>query len=258
MFRGVYTYIASIKSQSDNINLTRLNQDMRAMMDIMVRDIHRAGFATSHIDAISSLNNDFPALRNNPFFDAVSTGATTDVATYDPGTCTPNSPPNICAGSCIVYSYNINDTPLIANGIERPINSNERLGFRLNSTTNALEMRNGGTTNENCTDDADWVSITAQEVMITGLTFTLTTTTVNVTSMVTHADGNGCYDGDNNCNGLCDTGENCNYCQSGQACLYVRNVDIILSSSLTTDNTVTQTITEQVKVRNDKYLAVVP
>ena len=47
---GTNIFSTSIRGQTDNINLTRLNQDMRAMMDIMVRDIRRAGFWTSQPD----------------------------------------------------------------------------------------------------------------------------------------------------------------------------------------------------------------
>jgi type IV pilus assembly protein PilW len=90
--------------------------------------------------------------------------------------------------------------------------------------------------------------------------------------MATDTDSDGCYNGDdqnptiassscktgNYGNNLCDTGEACNTCITGQACLYVRNVAISLTGRLRDDNTVVQTITEQVRVRNDKYLATAP
>ena len=66
------------------------------------------------------------------------------------------------------------------------------------------------------------------------------------------------YETGDNGNGICDTGEACNTCTTGQACLYVRNVAISLTGRLRDDNAVTQTITEQVRVRNDKYLATAP
>ena len=71
---GMNIFTTSIKGQTDNINLTRLNQDMRAMMDIMVRDIRRAGFVTSNP---SRLNKN--SLQNNPFFEAL----TGDIAILD-------------------------------------------------------------------------------------------------------------------------------------------------------------------------------
>jgi prepilin peptidase dependent protein B len=228
---GLNIFTTSIRGQTDNINLTRLNQDMRSMMDIMVRDIRRAGFWTSQPDLyiFTPLLN--PQVQTNPFFDSTTNGATTDLAVYN-------------TGSCIVYAYNYdNDSPPV-------VDSSDRLGFRLNND-GELQMRSSGSSNEDC-NYGTWESITEPEVEITALAFTLTTATLNVTSMVNDKDG------DDNGNGICDTGEACNTCTTGQACLYVRNVAISLTGRLRDDNTVVQTITEQVRVRNDKYLATAP
>jgi len=131
-------------------------------------------------------------------------------------------------------------------------------------------MRLSGATNENC-NDGSWQNITEPEVQITELTFTLTSTTLNVTSMVNDDDGDGTVEtsdtdgipyGDDNGNGICDTGEACNTCTRDDspdpACLTVRNVAISLTGRLRDDNAVTQTITEQVRVRNDKFLSAIP
>jgi prepilin peptidase dependent protein B len=220
---GMNIFITSIRGQTDNINLTRLNQDMRTMMDIMARDIRRAGFVTS------DPGTNFASLQNNPFFDNI----TSDIAIHD-------------GGACIVYAYNRDDdvnNDRVTDETPSAVDSNERFGFRLSN--GELGMRLSGATNENCTDGS-WESITEPEVQITGLTFTLTSTPLNVTSMVNDDDG------------ICETGEACNTCTTGQACLYVRNVAISLTGRLRDDNTVTQTITEQVRVRNDKYLATAP
>jgi len=245
---GTNIFTTSIRGQTDNINLTRLNQDMRAMMDIMVRDIRRAGFVTS--DPTTNLTS----LRNNPFFDGIST----DIAIHD-------------GGDCIVYAYNRDDDANndgVTDETPSAVDSNERLGFRLNDSR--LGMRLSGATNENC-NDGSWQNITEPEVQITELTFTLTSTTLNVTSMVNDDDGDGTVEtsdtdgipyGDDNGNGICDTGEACNTCTRDDspdpACLTVRNVAISLTGRLRDDNAVTQTITEQVRVRNDKFLSAIP
>jgi len=246
---GTNIFSTSIRGQTDNINLIRLNQDMRAMMDIMARDIRRAGFVTSDPEA------NLTSLRNNPFFN----GVFTDIAVLD-------------EGACIVYAYN-RDDDVNNDGVtdETPsaVDSNERLGFSLSE--GRLRIRLSGATNEDCSDGS-WQNITEPEVEITELTFRLTSTPLNVTSMATDTDNDGCYNGDdqnptvassscktgNYGNNLCDTGEACNTCTTGQACLYVRNVAILLTGRLRDDNAVTQTITEQVRVRNDKYLATAP
>jgi prepilin peptidase dependent protein B len=245
---GITVFTTSVKGQSDNIKLSRLNQDLRSMIDIMARDIRRAGFVTD--DPVTNL----ASLKNNPFFDDTTTGATTELAVYD-------------SGNCIVYAYNANnDNPPV-------VQSTERFGFRL--TNGELEMRRSGDTNEDC-DDGDWETITEPEVEITGLTFNLTSTTLNATSMATDADGDGCYDGDDadpttassSCasgtygNKLCDSGEACNTCtrdgSPDPACLYVRNVTISLTGRLRDDPVMTQTLIEEVRIRNDKFLDAIP
>ena len=227
---GMNIFTTSIKGQTDNINLTRLNQDMRAMMDIMVRDIRRAGFVTSYPET------NLASLKDNPFF-----STTTDIALwdYDGG-----------SDNCIVYAYNSDDSNPPSVSLPYPATEGKLFGFRLNSDGILSMRRSGNSNNVDCTDGS-WETITEPEVEITALTFTLTSTTLNVTSMVND-------DGDDNGNGICDTGEACNTCTTGQACLYVRNVTISLTGRLRDDNTVTQTITEQVRVRNDKYLATAP
>ena len=215
-------FLSSLGAQTDNLGLARLNQDRRSMMDIMTRDIRRAGFVTSDPAKNSA------ALLNNPFFSADK-----DIRVLN-------------SGACIVYSYNANDdSPPV-------VGSNEHFGFRLNGN-GVLQMRSSGTTNTSC-DDGTWESITEPEILITDLTFTLSESSLNATSMATDSNDDGVMDGDDNGNGFCDTGEACNTCQSGDACLYVRSVTISLSGEIRSDDTVTQTITQQVRLRNDKFV----
>jgi type IV pilus assembly protein PilW len=243
---GISVFSLSVKGQSDNIKLTRLNQDLRSMMDIMVRDIRRAGFVTS--DPTTNLSS----LLDNPFTDDTTVGATTDLAVHNSNT-------------CIVYAYNRNDdTPTT-------ISSNERLGFKRVNTE--LRMRQTGSTNENC-DNSRWQNITEAEVEITNLQFTLTTSPLNVSSMIEDDDTDGVVEasdtdgipyGDDDNNGVCDIAEVCNTCNRGSpavagdpACLYIRKIAITLEGRLASDDTVTQTITTQTRIRNDKFLAAVP
>ena len=249
---AISVFFTSMRSMADNTKLVRLNQDMRAMMDIMVRDIRRAGFVTSEVS-----NTSF--LKNNPYFDSTTSGATTDMAVHNTDT-------------CILYAYNRdNDSPPV-------VDSNERLGFRLNTSTGELQMRKTGATNENCVTVGEWETITEPEVGITGLTFTMTSTTLNATSMLDDTDNDGCRDGDDQSpttasatcktdsppygNGLCDAGEPCNTCirdgSPDPACVIVRYITIQLAGRLRDDHAMTQSITEMVRVRNDKFLPAIP
>lgn len=230
-------FFNAMQGITDNTKLVRLNQDMRAMMDIMVRDIRRAGFVTSNPTY-------FANLKDNPYFDAVSSGHTTDIALWNSNT-------------CIVYSYNRDDDrpSKIRDHDEHDDEEEERLGFRLNS--GELEMRTSGHTNESC--EGHWETITEPEVEITGLTFAMTSTTLNATSMLST---DGVRPGDGNGDGLCDAGEACNTCtrdgSPDPACVIVRKITIQLSGRLRDDLSITQSITETVRVRNDKFLAAVP
>jgi prepilin peptidase dependent protein B len=253
---GMGLFLTSLQGQTDNIRLSRLNQDMRALMDIMVRDIRRAGFVTNRPDLYLA------SLKSNPFF-----SSTTDLKIYSTGSLTNN---------CIVYTYNRNfedssTTP--PTPITPAVDSNEYFGFRLNAS-GELEMRYSGTTNASCAN-GDWQMVIEPEVEITALTFTLTTTRRNITSMKTDTDGDGCLDGDdaaptsassscktttctagNPCYGnkRCDTGEGCNTCITGQACLEIRDVVISMTGRLRDDVSVSQRIEQRVRIRNDRYI----
>ncbi|MGZ8227415.1 MAG: PilW family protein [Methylococcaceae bacterium] len=237
----------SVKSSSDNVKITRLNQDLRAMMDIMVREIRRAGYASSDPnlnDSDGDTIND--ALMNNPF--AQVTAVTS---------------------SCLVFMYNRDYNNDNDSGVTETIpvvDNDERLGFQLFG--NALRMRTSA--NEasfsSCVGSVNntWQTITDPDVEITNLDFDLSETVLNATSMITdEAPDDGIMDGDDNDNKLCDLGEACNTCTLDgaapePACLYIRTVSITLTGRLTDDNAVTQTIIEQVRIRNDRYLAAVP
>jgi prepilin peptidase dependent protein B len=259
---AISVFFTSMRGMADNTKLVRLNQDMRAMMDIMVRDIRRAGFVTSKPEYFSDL-------KDNPYFDSVSSGHTTDITLVNNNT-------------CILYAYNRDDDrpSKIKDEHEHEDEEKERLGFRViarDDGSQMLQMRTSGETNENCGGD-DWETITEPEVEITGLTFAMTSTALNATSMLNDTDNDGCRDGDDaspttasaTCktdsppygNGLCDAGESCNTCtrdgSPDPACVMVRYITITLEGCLRDDPAMTQSITETVRVRNDKFLPAIP
>ena len=51
--------------------------------------------------------------------------------------------------------------------------------------------------------------------------------------------------------GICNVGEACNICDTGNQCLTIREIGISLTGTLS-DGT-SQTITEKVRVRNDEF-----
>lgn len=156
---AISLYMTNMKMQATNTKMARLNQDARAMMDIMVRDIRRAGFITTDVEAVS------PSIMTaNPF-----TTATTDIFT-----------PGGDGTDCIKYTYN-RDYKDEAGSIE--VDDSDYFGFRLNNAN--LQMLNSissaNSTATPCANDI-WQSITGSDVSISELAFTIVSSPVPSTS----------------------------------------------------------------------------
>jgi prepilin peptidase dependent protein B len=126
---------------------------------------------------------------------------------------------SVPSSSCILFSYDRdknNSLPSISSSYD-----DERYGFRLNG--GAIQTRPPGAAFD-CTAAASaWENLTdTNNITITALTFTLTTQSLPV--------------------------------GSGTASLKVRSVDITVTGQLATDSTVTKTLTEHVRIRNDKFV----
>ncbi len=143
-------FLSAVRSNSDNLKATRLNQDLRTAMAVMVRDIRRAG---AWGGAAANVANS--TLLSNPFTNTVNT---TDLTVN---------------GSCITYTY---DAPP-ADGL---INNNEYYGFKLN--TGAVQMRTGDSTTSSAAhgcSDGSWQSLTdGGTITINTLTFALAETSI--------------------------------------------------------------------------------
>jgi prepilin peptidase dependent protein B len=125
----------------------------------------------------------------------------------------------ITGGNCILFTYDYNkdgSLPAIAAG-----SNDERFGFRL--VNQILQTRPPGATFACNAATNNWENITnTSSVEITALSFTLNQETVPV-------------------------GAASDY-------MIIRRVDISITGRLTEFPTVTKTLTEQVRIRNDKYV----
>lgn len=139
-----------MRSYSDNQKILNLNQNMRAAMDIMARDIRRAGYMTNKIDNLS-------ALKGNPFFKEMC-----DLRICD---AIGNS------GSCISFSYDINgDSAVTGSDNKKEGEKNEVLGFRLNNKV--LEIKKSGKSNcENA--DSQYEGLSDKDIAVDELNFTI-------------------------------------------------------------------------------------
>jgi prepilin peptidase dependent protein B len=131
-----------IKSDSENIKTIQLNQELRTVMNLITRDLRRAG--SNQNAAVNST-----ALPpTNPF--SVPGSTRLAIASNAQGV----------ANSCITYSYDAND------------GNDERYGFRLDSDEHTVETRSNG---NDCNEDS-WTNLTdLTYINISGLTFTDTT-----------------------------------------------------------------------------------
>lgn len=215
----ISVYVATSKANADNLKLARLNQEMRAIMGIMTREIRRAGYWAVVPGTTGSVGNPvwmtarYSAgagsgtvdLSSNPFWQAAN-----DLAIGQRS--------GEAANSCITFSYDLDGDRLVGNA--------ERFGFRLNN--GVVEMRTSAT-GTGCDNGTYEPMNNAKLTYVTQLAFALSTTTFN----------------------LAHPGS---ACVAGQGCQSIRQVSITLTLRLLNDATVTQTIVEPVRVRNDLYI----
>lgn len=125
---------------------------------------------------------------------------------------------SIVGGNCILLAYDQNgdgSLPAIGAGSD-----DERYGYRL--STNVIQARPSGASYSCAAAATAWENISDPNVLqITALSFVETDKTVLV--------------------------------GSGTPTMQIRSITITLTGRLTSDSSVTKTLTEQVRIRNDKY-----
>ncbi|WP_296805621.1 hypothetical protein [Thiocapsa sp.] len=154
------TYVLGARSTSQNVEQARLNQELRAVLEIMQQDIRRAGYWDR-----SAAHDPDPA--QNPFQSTVDgidrrlrTGQVDGEST----------------GSCVLYSYDLehgNPTAMTM------------FGYRLRH--HSVQMRTGPSnvddkTFECAIGSGSWERITSDDVRITALRFTIAAAQTNLTS----------------------------------------------------------------------------
>lgn len=144
----VSIYVTSVQSSGSTLKITGLNQELRNTMDIMTRDIRRAGYwggVNGAIGAVTAVGPPATAASNtNPFENLVISAFGGEAA-----------------GSCITYTYDD-----AGNG--GAVVAADQKGFRLNNQ--AVELRKDGLA---CTAGG-WENITDENTSeITQLLFTL-------------------------------------------------------------------------------------
>ncbi len=204
---GVLTvYLSTIQSSSSTLKSIRLNQEINAVMDLMVTDIARAGFWANATNQVSALES-----TPNPFMQA-----DTDIQSSD-------------GDQCLMFTYDYDLDGVVTQSRD------EVRGYKLSGGT--IKTVKGGVTTADTSDCSsyDWESLTDASVStITELSFVVNETCVNTTATATA----------------------CGDATAGQILSITREVVVTISASLTSDSSITKTVTDTVKVRNDKIEAI--
>lgn len=163
-------YVAIVKANSTSIQSARLSQALQASMDVMERDIRRAGYIANAANNLARDTNGLPItpIDRSAMFSLYVSGSTTTL--QDLHSTSPNY-------TCVLLRYDNNDDGVIAG-------TDELMGYRFNSTNQAIEFKQwssiknaggSGQLDEKCSDTgAAWTSITDDgSTQITVLTFTI-------------------------------------------------------------------------------------
>jgi type II secretory pathway component PulJ len=219
-------YLMTTKAAAENIRHARLNQELRAVIEIMQQDIRRAGYWALPKGAD-------PA--ENPFQNQIGdiehdlrTGAAID----EP------------AGSCLTYAYDLNANARVGfcdgcASIGPPFDNDaydrsnmEMFGFRLRGAS--IQMRTRRTSGSELTFDCRsgwWEAITSGEILVTRLSFSIRTRPINLNPAKARTD----------------------ICATADLCQQIRTVEILLAGQLTEDPGLHQTLSASIAVRNDRY-----
>jgi type II secretory pathway component PulJ len=210
----IYTRIGA--AGSENISRTRLNQQLRATMDYMTRDLMKASYVNSWTSGAANASGVNTTVIEQ--FGDVTVG----------GTCSSGK----C--SCILYSYDINSDGEMGVGSSgtavgnQNTDSYELLGIRLSD--GKVQTRYAGTTHT-CAA-THWSSLTDDEVKITALTFELD----SADTVEYYVAGGSVVP---------------STCRSSETCLERRKVNIVLTGELASDSSINATMKQQVAIKND-------
>lgn len=144
----ISVYTVMLRSNSDNLKMIRLNQDLRSLMGLMSRDIRRAG-------ANRASATDATATPPTNQFSGIT------IAANQQG----------IANACITYAYYHPESSFPP---PYTLTNNDLFGFRHNSTTGAIETRAAGA----ACNEGGWQTLSDLNLVnISALTFAQNTLT---------------------------------------------------------------------------------
>jgi type IV pilus assembly protein PilW len=221
-------YVSTLRGGKNTLRTARLNQELRATMDVMVRDLRRAGFNGWNAAGTIVLSTD------NDFAKRVTGGLQTDLRIQN-------------GGNCALFAYDLSNWGTI--------DAAEYKGFKL--ANGEVSMRSKGTTTNSATcSDGSWEAVTdPNTITVTALTFTTvgsqcTNFTTGGVWKVTNAASqiSACNESAGNVTAV----RGAHGVASGNQLVEMRQIVIALSGQVAADPTIRATMTEEVQVRNDR------
>lgn len=162
--------VATLRANTENLQMTRLTQEMRAVMQLTTRDLRRGGYdyhAIRDFGSGSQTHNEFEGVS---VFDG---GTEVDLTT------TGISPTN--PADCVLFSYDSDQ-----DGVP---DASEFRGFRFDQNNNAVEIKTqGAAADDDCTDGT-WVALTDPNAIQVN-NFGISTVDGNTVPVMTDSAGN--------------------------------------------------------------------
>ncbi len=247
-------YLKTLENNAVSLNSTRLNQESATLLNVMIREIRRAGF-DGDFDLDNPFSNDFNALASGTAISvhdySATTGTSSTINCSDVTDLTTSDPSTLCVpASCILFSYDRDR--------DGAVDAIERRGFRLDDVNKTIEMRvSASSADANNCANGTWQSISdANVISIEALTFSMVDSRcLNFSTLPEDfdADSDGDISGSEITSYLASA--NCLGTQalSGDDIMMRRVVEVGFGAQLISDALVSFSRTLNVEIRNDLF-----
>lgn len=238
-------YLATYTSSMDTLAASKMNQDVNAVMGLLISELRRAGYSGSASTATTPTTNVFNQVDDTALEVIDSVVSNFQLVSAGDGTWI-NAGGSLAAttGTCIVYAYDLGDDGVV--------DADELGGFRLNN--GAVEMRTAGDVSnpDTCSSTGNtWQALTDNSfITVSVFTFNLDNSEClntrepdgvdnDADTVIDNAEEADCYDAPLPTGG------------SGDITVETRQIRITLTANLAADPFVQTTQTQDVRIRND-------
>lgn len=235
---GLLVYSRALRGSADNMSMNHLDTQLRASVQVMARDIRRAGYS-------GQIEYDVNNYTGSTLKTALSTTLTQNpfrqIRIYNMTTGTLVQPNSLGAtsmkgGNCLLFSYDENN--------DGSVSASEQYGYRLEN--GALQMRDGGNafddSYDDCTTNSSWQPITNKSILVTNSDdyshnanpiFTEIAQNQEIVNVAGGTSGK-CID-------------------DGDQCFQQRQILIDVNGEIARDTSTAESIRQTIKVRNNCY-----